>query len=339
MNASLKNPIYTGYIVSGNTRYNITPVVTKYEFSDQEKQMAQSVTIELANVRVGGTRLSKLLKVRDRVFIHADDGERNDEVFRGYIWKTNPTDKLDTRELSLKCYDNLIYFQKSDDAEYFSSGKSTEDIASALCEKWGVPLEYTYSTITHSKMALRGKLSDIFISDILEPVRKQTGKKYVIRSERDVMKILPVGSNTRVYTIKVNGNAEGLTEECSMDDVITKVVILGKADKEERRPIEATVTGKTAEYGTIQKIENLDSNTSVEDATKEAETTIKENGEPKVEYACMSPDIPWIRKGDKVKVEGIDWDKYFIVVDIDREITNDAKSITLTLEDVKDGEK
>lgn len=334
MKASAKNPIYTAYIISGSTKYNISPVVTKYDFSDQRKQMAQSMTIELVNVKIGGNRLSKLLDVRDRVFVYANDGERSEEVFRGYIWTLNTKDQRDRNELTLKCYDNLIYFQESDESEFFPSGKSTNAVASALCEKWGVKLEYTYSTITHSKMALRGKLADIFISDVLEPVKKQTGKKYVIRSEKDVMKILPVGANTRVYTIKVNGNAEGLAEERTMDDMVTKVVILGKADKDDRRPVEATVSGETDKYGTLQKIENLESNTSLEDAKKEAQTTIDEDGKPKTEYAAKSPDIPWIRKGDKVKVEGIDWNKHFIVVDIDREISMKSKSMTLTLEDV-----
>lgn len=334
MKASHENPIYSAYIVAGSTKYDISPVVTKYDFSDQKKQMAQSLTIELVNVKVGGTRLSKLLDVRNRVYVHANDGERNEEVYRGFIWTKNSNDQLGGNELTLKCYDNLIYFQESDDSEYFSSGKSTQAIAAALCEKWGVKLNFTYSSITHSKMALRGKLSDIFISDLLEPVRKKNGEKFVIRSEKDVMNILPVGSNTRIYTIKVGGNAEGLAEERTMDGVVTKIIILGKADGDDRRPVEATVTGKTSEYGTIQRIENLGSNTSKEDATKEAQTTIDEDGEPKSEYAAKAPDIPWIRKGDKVKVEGIDWNKHFIVVDIDREIGMDSKTMTLTLEDV-----
>ena len=334
MKASRKNPIYTAYIVSGTTKYNISSVVTSYDFSDEKKQMAQRVTIELVNIKVGGTRLSKLLKVRDRVYVYADDGERSEEVFRGYIWTRSSKDQLSGKELTLKCYDNLIYFQESEESEYFSSGKTTEAISAALCAKWGVKLEYTYSSITHSKMALRGTLSDLFTADILDPVKKQTGKKYVIRSEKDVMKILPVGANTTIYTIRVKDNAAGLSEESTMDGMTTKIIILGKADGEDRRPVEATVSGDTAQYGTLQKIVTLDSNTTVEKAKKEAETTIAEEGKPKSEYAANSPDIPWIRKGDKVKVEGPDWNKHFIVVDIDREIKKDAKTMTLTLEDV-----
>lgn len=334
MSASRENPIYTTYIISGTTKYNITSAVENLGFSDPEKQMAQILTIEMANPKVGGTRLSKLLQVRDRVYVYANDGEKQDEVFRGYIWTRPAKDQLSGSQLTLKCYDNLIYFQESDDAEFFSSGKTTKAICSALCEKWGVQLDYTYTSITHAKMALRGTLSDIFQSDILDLVKNQTGKKYVMRSEKDVVKVKPVGSNSTVYTIKVKGNAEGISDECTMDGVVTKVVILGKADDDDRQPVEATVSGNTAQYGTLQKIVNLDSNTSLADAKKEAQSRIDAEGKPKWTYATKSPDIPWIRKGDKVKVEGEDWNKYFIVLDIDRDISNKAKTMTLTMEDV-----
>lgn len=334
MKASRENPIYTTYIVSGNTKYNVTSVVEKHSFSDQKKQIAQSVTITMANVRVGGKRLSELLSVRDRVYVDANDGERNDEVFRGFIWTRTKKDHKGGPLLTLKCYDHLIYFQESEDSEYFTAGRSTESIASALCEKWGVELEYTYFSITHSKMALRGELSDLFTNDILDPVKKQTGEKYVILSEKDVVKIRPVGANTTVYTIKTKGNAEEISDECTMDGMTTQVIILGKADDDERRPVEATVSGETAQYGTLQKIVNLDTNTSLEDAKKEAQSTIDESGKPKWTYETKGPDIPWIRKGDKVRVEGSDWGEYFIVVDIDREISNKSKTMSLTLEDV-----
>jgi len=83
MKASVKNPIYTVYIVSGQTKYNLTNAVESIGFSEQKKQIAKSCTIDLVNVKVGGSWLSSLLKVRDRVFIYADDGERSEEVWRG----------------------------------------------------------------------------------------------------------------------------------------------------------------------------------------------------------------------------------------------------------------
>lgn len=333
MKATRENPIYSAYIVSGTKKYNITPALIALDFSDQKKQMAQSVSIGVMNVKIGGTWLSSLLKVRDRVYIYADDGSRSDEVFRGYIWTRSYRSSLNDRDLTLKCYDHLIYFQESEEAEYFSSGKSSKDVVSSLCSKWGVKLEYSYESITHTKLALRGNLADIFTSDILDLVKDRTGKKYVILSVKDTMQVKTVGSNTTIYSFKAGENAVKTNSACTMDGMITKVVILGKADKDDREPVEATISGKTADYGTLQKVISRDENTSLADAKKEAQSIIDEDGTPKWEYELTAPDIPWIRKGDKVYVNAGDiYNSYLIVTGVERTIENSRKEMTLTME-------
>ena len=333
MQASLENPIYTTYIVAGSTKYDISAAVTELEFSDPKREIAQRVTIGVMNVWVKDKRLSDLLGVRNRVYVYANDGSKNAEVFRGYIWTYGDRISKDGRDLSLLCYDNLIYFQESEEAAYFSSGKSTDSICSTLCGNWGVKLAYNYETITHSKMALRGGLSDIFVDDILELVRERTGKKYVIRSIQDVMHIDGVGTNTTVYRFKSAANSVGLRRECTMSGMVTKVVILGKADDNDRQPVEATIRGNTSEYGTLQKLIDRDKNTSLADAKKEANSIIKEKGEPKWEFELKATDVPWVRKGDRVHVdiEGA-MSGYLIVTDVSRSISNKSKTMTLTME-------
>lgn len=334
MKASAENPIYTVYVVDGSNKYNLTPAVTNLGFSDQKTEMAQSATINVMNVKASGVWLSSLLKVRQRVFIYADDGTRNDEVFRGYIWSRGYKSALTDREIALKCYDNLIYFQESEIAEYFSAGKSTKDVCSTLCGKWGIKLNYSYSSITHSKLALRGNLADIFTKDVLDLAKERSGKKYVILSSKDTMQIKAEGSNGTVYSFKAGKNAVSTRSECTMDGMITKVVILGKADDEnDREPVEATVSGDTGGYGTLQKVINRDENTSLADAKKEAQSIINEDGTPKWEYELKTADIPWIRKGDKVHVNAGDiFNTYLIATSVDRSIDNSGKVMTLTLE-------
>ena len=338
MRASKMNPIYTTYIISNETgtKYNLTPAVKSLDFSDQKKQMAQSVNIEVMNTKVGSQWLTDILKVRDRVFIYANDGSRSDEVFRGYVWTRPYRSGLTEREITLKCYDDLIYFQESEEAEYFSPGKSTEDVISALCSKWGVSLNYQYENITHAKLALRGTLSDIITSDVLGLVKERTNKEYVILSEKGKMTIKGLGQNSTIYQFRAKSNAVRTNSECTMNGMVTKVVILGKAeDGQDREPVEATVEGDTDKYGTLQKIMNRDQNTSLADAKKEAESIIKKDGTPKWEYELRAPDVPWIRKGDKVFVSAGDIkNRYLIVTGVDRSIKNDAKEITLSLEEV-----
>lgn len=333
MKATAERPIYSVYLISNGNKYDVTPALIGLDFSDQKNQMAQSATVRLMNIRVGTGWLAGMMRVRDRVFVYADDGSRNDEVFRGFIWSRSYESSLNDREIVLKCYDNLIYWQESQDAEYFSPGKSTKDILSALCAKWGVPLEYSYASITHSKLALRGNLADLVTDDILDLVKDRTGKKYVIRSQKDVVQIKSVGSNKTVYRFLAGQNAVRTNSVCTMDGMVTKVIILGKADDEDRQPVEAAVSGSTGAYGTLQKVINRSSNTALADAKKEAQSILKENGAPKWEYELTAPDIPWIRKGDKVYVNAGDiYNSYLIVTSLNRSIREKTCKMTLTME-------
>ena len=330
---AMKIPVYTVYIVSGTTKYNVTPALVAIDRSEDKGQIAQSVTIQLQNVQVDGAYLSDLLKARDRIFVHANDGTDKGEVFRGFLWTRKNKESLGDKDLQYKSYDNLIYTQESEDSVFFSSGKSTKDVCASMCDKWGISLKYSYESITHGKLVLRGKLADIFKADILDLVKERTGKKYVLRSDQDTMYIMPVGANTTIYHFLGGKNVIGTTSGWTMDGVITKVVILGKADSDEREPVEATVSGDTDKYGTLQKIIDRNSDTSLADAKLEAKNIIDEYGKPKWEYELTAPDIPWIRNGDKVYVDAGDMKGYKIVTAINRSSDNQKSEMTLTMED------
>lgn len=334
MAASQTTPKYSVYIISGETKYNVTNAVLSIDRSEPKGQIAQRVILKIANVKVGASSLASLLKARDRVYVYANDGVKEDEVFRGYIWARNHSASISDNALQYTCYDNLIYLQESEDSLYFSSGKSTNAIMSSICDKWGIKLQYSYDSITHTKLPLRGRLADIFTEDILNLVKKRTKKKYVILSEKDAMSVKHAGSNSTIYHFIAGKNVTKTASGWTMDGVITKVVIVGKADDNDRVPIEATVSGKTSEYGTLQKIQSRSENTSLADAKSEAQNTIDEYGNPKWEYEITAPDIPWIRKGDKIYVSAGEIVGYRIVTETDRSGDRQTREMTLTLEDV-----
>ena len=333
MNASQMAPTYSFYIVSGDTKYDVTPVTIGHDRAEDEAKVAQSVNIQLMDTKMGDSWLSDLIKPRSRLYIYANDGSKKEEVFRGFLWTRKREESSTDRELSYKCYDNLIYFQESKESAYFTSGKSTKNVLSSLCDKWGIQLNYSYESITHSKLVLRGKLSDIFTSDVLDLVKQRTGTRYVVRSEKDVVCVRPAGSNTTVYHFtgqNVTQTASGWT----MDGMVTKVVILGKADDAERQPVEAIVDGDTDEYGTLQDIIDRNDNTTLSDAKTEAQNILKEKGKPKWEYELRTMDIPWICKGDRVHVDAAGMNGYKIVTAIDRSVDSQKNEMTLSLVDM-----
>lgn len=332
MKASLENPKYSAYVVSGDKRLNLTSVVTNLERTQNDGEIAQRVNIEVANIKHDGSYLSSIIAVRDRIYIYADTGDGPVEVFRGYVWE-RPYISSTEKTLKITAYDNLIYLQKSDDCLYFSAGKSTEAICSQICEEWGIKLNYKYWSITHPKLPLRGNLADIFMDDLLNAVKKQTGYKWVLYSEKDEMYIAYVGKNETVYTLRARNNAIEARSSVTMDGMVTRVKIMGKADEDERQPVEDTVSGDTAKYGTLQKTINRSEGTSLADAKAEAQETIKEKGTPIKEWETTAVDIPWVKKGDKVKIDAGDMsNKEFIV----KSITHDAKKKEMTVEMFED---
>ena len=55
MAATLQKPEYSVYIVSGSTKYNVTKAVLSLDRAEPKGQIAQRVTLQLANVKVGDT--------------------------------------------------------------------------------------------------------------------------------------------------------------------------------------------------------------------------------------------------------------------------------------------
>ncbi len=327
-----QNPEYSCIVVTQkNGKYDFANILTNLELTARKKQLAQCAKVKCINIKCGDKHLNSFISVRDRVYIYADDGETKGEVFRGFIWTVNYASGTE-KELTFTCYDNLIYLQESDDNRYFPSGYSSKTICQSICGSWGIMLEYSYSSIVHGKMKLDGSLSDIILTQILEKVRQQTGERYVIRSEKDIIKIMPAGQNTTVYKLKAKGNVLVTKSEITMDGMITKVVILGEADEDGQSKVEAVVDGETERYGTLQKIQKKDGTTELADAQKEAEQTIKDKGKPTRTFEVEAMDIPWLKLGDKVRVSAGDMLGDFFAVGTSHSVTDTEKTMRVTLE-------
>lgn len=336
MTTSTENVTYSVTIYKPTKKYNVVNVLVALSFSDQEKQIANCVTIGLADVDAGTKKqkLSDIISPRDRVVITAYDGEKSGEVFRGYIWDITRKTALTEADFSLKCYDNLIYWQESEDSDFFAEGRSTKDIMSTLADKWGIKMKYEYESITHEKLVLRGAIADFVTADVLDTVKDRTGKGYVIQSIEDTVSIKTAGMNETIYSIVEGKNAIDVKSFCTLNGVTTQVVILGKASDDAKTPVEATISGNTDTYGTLQKVISRNEDTTLEAAKEEANNIIKKDGKPKWEYEVKATDIPWVRKGDKIHIEVGPLNGDYIIRSIDREYKNQGKTMTVTVVDV-----
>ena len=341
MTVSKENPEYTAVLTLAATgqQFDLTPLLVSLELTHQKEQLAQCATLTLVNVAYEGTWLNKMVRARDRVCIYASDGERHEEVFRGFVWTNTYASSLEQRELTLRCFDDLIFWQESEESEFFPKGRTTKDVIQTLFDKWGVPLEYRYESITHDKLALRGTLADLVTSDILDKVKKDTGKKYAVYMDQDKAIIRTLGDNESWYRVDTASRAVHTRSEETMEGMTTKVIILGKSDDNKKTPVEAEVTGDTEKYGTLQKLQDRDEKTTLEKAKKEAQTILDEKGQPNWEYELKCGDIPWVKKGDRINVSvGMIYETMMLVLGITRTISNKERTMTLTMEAEKKDE-
>lgn len=336
-------PVYTVAIYGKDgTKYYVkknkggeSNIVSSLTLTEPAGQLAQKAVITMVNKQVSGHGYpSTLFPVKSHVYIYAKGvgRESSTEVFRGTIWDTGLKNGPNGSEYTITCYDRLIYFMNTELLMYFSKGKSTKDIVSAIFKKKGVKMKYDYVSMTHPKLPLQGNLSDILTSDILEEVKKKKGKEYVVRNKKDTVYIETVGQNQTRYQVTrgTNGIMLDYGRTVTMDGMITKVIITGKTDSKDKTKIEATVkdAAKIKKYGTLTKIINKGEDTKLSEMKSEANYILKENADPKNEYEINCMDIPWVRKGDRISVE---FSRGTLSGCIVKEITHNCDDTTMTM--------
>lgn len=303
MKPSISSPQYKPVLLKpSGKKYYLKNVVTSMVWSEPKGQLAAKVQLTLVNVQHEGKWLSALLDVRDRLFLYADTGSGDVEVFRGFVWDRSYRSSA-AKELSIVAYDNLIYFQESEDSVYYPAGRMTSAIFEDICSKWAIKSSYAYESISNAKMPLKGKISDILITDVLGPVKKQTGKDFIIHSEQDAICVDKYGFNKTIYEASAKKNVLGTLTSRTMSGMVTKVVITGKEDDEGRVPVQSTKSKNTDKYGTLQKIIKNSGGTDLGEAETEAQEILEKKADPitTIQISGMV-DNPYIRKGHVIKV-------------------------------------
>lgn len=329
MKGSLSRPVYYVYAIdrSGN-KYNLKKTIKAFSISQSEKELSVKVQLTIANLKVEGMGkyLNSLLRLKDDLYVYADIGEGAKEIFRGIIWTKKYSEDTE-KDINIVAYDHLIYLQQSKDSFYFSAGKSTKSIISSICIIWGINLSYKYGSYTHPKMALRSQNISDSIIETLDEAKKQIGSKYCVYSDKNTLYVDYIKQNTIVYTIKKKQNLSSVETSETMEGMVTKVVITGTKDDDDKEPVLATVSGNTSAYGTLQDMISKDKDTSLSEAQKEANDILKEKGIPFKEKKVVGIDNPFIRKGDAVKIEGGPLNATYTVLSIEHDVMRHTMTV------------
>jgi len=318
-------------IIADGSQLDLTGTVEQLSWEEGEKELSMRISCTLANRLYDTDYVSNQIKPNCILIIMADTGSAITEVARGKIadWEISSSNSEDT--LKLTAYDVLYDLRESNDHRYISAGTGTKTALMSVFDDWGISIEeYSGPDISHAKTVFKNdSLSDIIL-DLLDAAKKQGAGQYMVRAVRDKVSIVPKGSNIDIYHLDEALHAETVKEKFSVAGMVTRVKVLATATgKDDRQSIEAVVDGMV-EYGIRQKIHVRSSEDSLDAAKAAAQEILDESGVPEQVITWAGPDIPFIRKGDKIHMKTRIHDGFFYI-DAVRHNADD-KTMTLTID-------
>ena len=181
--------------------------------------------------------------------------------------------------------------------------------------------------MTHEKKVFNCEAVSDMIVKLLEEVRQQTGVKYAALYRDGKLEVTDYGTNQDIYLFEGN-NSISTSDKLTLDNLVTRVKIIGKAEDDERSSVDAVIDGNL-EYGVLQEVILRDSDKDIGKAKAEAQATLDERGQPEESIMVTAPDVPFIRRGDAVEVSAGNLTGLFLVKGISHNAT--SKQMTMTL--------
>ena len=172
------------------------------------------------------------------------------------------------------------------------------------------------------------------LQKIFNDVKQKNGGIYFARAREGKVEIIARGMNEDIYHFDESDNAVSAKDSFDSGSIVTRVVIVGKSDKEGHQSVEATVDGKM-EYGVRQAIVERESSKTLEQATDAANQLLRERGALKRKTTLVAPDLPFLRKGDRIRVRAGTVLGYFFV----KSVRHNADDQKMTLDIDEDKEK
>ncbi len=309
--------------------YILNDALLSLTWAEQDGQLAQKATIGLVNCKVGESKhkLFSLAKLNCIIRIYGKWGSGRKKLLEGSIWEWQYT-HAQNKDFSISVYDPLIRLQQCKDFKYFSKGLSTPAILSNICSDWGIPLNYQWKKqITHEKKVFNGETISNMIIKLLNEVKNQTGEKYTALYKNGKLVISGYGTNKDVYEF-TGKNTISTSDKLSLENLVTKVKIIGKSNDKGRSKVDAVVNGNL-KYGVFQEIIKRDSDKNIGKAKAEAKATLQDRGQPEESIQVNAPDLPFLRKGDAVEMSAGNLNGTFYVTGVSHNAT--SRQMTMTL--------
>lgn len=315
-------------VTSDGKSYDITNMIQDGGWEEGKGELALRINGKAVNGKKDGKRLSSLMRNGCMVQIFASAGGKETEVARGMLTDWQPGLSGSTKnDFDFSAYDNLYSLQESSENLYFTKGTKTKAALQSIFRKYKLPVgKYEAPDVAHAKMAFKNKkLAEIILS-ILDEAHTKSGKACIIRGVKGKVQVVRKGNNEDVYHFSKN-EIKTVQYKQSTSGMVTRVKVIGQENKEGKAGTVAVVDGKI-KYGIRQQIYTKPKDDSVEAAKKEAARILKDKGTVAKTMTVEAPDVPYIRKGDKVHVDAGALHGYFYV----EAIRHDTKAVSMKME-------
>ena len=321
------------YLTPQGARINLTPFLRGLTWEENDGELAVRLEAELQQQQLPGNKwLSTQIQLGGQVYLYADWGSGLQEIFRGtiFVWDYQ-TDPLG--HFTITAYDQLIYLMKSKDDRFYKAGQMAKAVIEDIAKAWGIPLGTVQGPdVTLAKQVFRGDTLADMIYSVLNEAKKKGGGKWIVRSRQGKIDIIKPGQNNPVYVFTANTNVESIEDRQDIEDLVTRVKIIGAEDSEGKAPVVAQLDGKT-EFGVLQEVVYQRQYDNLAAAKSAAEDILKERGQSRRRRRVIAPDLPFLHRGDKVKVEAGTLIGYYIVSSVTHDATN--RIMVMEVEDVE----
>ena len=319
---------YKVVLVNGKTLHNITEYVENLGWEENEKELASRITFSVKNEKTKQGYLSSLIKPGLVIIVYATVGGTQSEVARGYVEKWDCKNTAGGDVLSCTCYDLLYKLQKSQDNRFYPSGTRTKTIVGGILKSWGIPYTYNGPDRSHGKLVFNNDYLSDMILDTLDDARKRGSDRYTLRALKGRVYVQRWGINSPIYVF-TSQNSQSLNYVVDTSEMITRVKVVGQANDDGKRPVQATVTGNTT-YGVRQKIYTRGSDETLSAAKSAAKQILNDEGKIEKSLSIRSVDVPIIRKSDLVYIKIGGHQSFYYVKSVQHDA--DEQSMTMDVE-------
>lgn len=307
---------------------DLTDAVTSLTRSEEPNALAEQLSVEVPNhdaTPLGW--LHTLIPLGARLVLWADEGGGLTEVNSYTVFSWSHRDRGD-RVLSLTAYDPLIYLLRSKGDAFFRAGTTARAIIEDLAAEWQVPIVSLADglDVPLGKQVYRAKTVADMMRTALAAAHSATGIRFHLQHGPGGIRVRREGGNAPTYWLQGADVVGEVEDRRDMEDLVTRVLILGSAPDGGRAPVVAQLDGLT-EFGVLQEIVTAAQNDSGGKARTAAETLLRERGIPRQKRRVTSLDVPSLRRGDLVRITAGTLDGYYLINGVTRDLQDRSMTI------------